>query len=109
MDTDVRLARQAKMRPILEIARDLGLPEECIELYGPHKAKIRVDALQSLGPARAKVVVVTAMTPTPLGEGKTVNTIGLSLGLNLLGKRAICTLRQPSLGPFFGVKGGAAG
>jgi formate--tetrahydrofolate ligase len=109
LDTDVRLARQAKMRPILEIARDLGLPEECIELYGPHKAKIRLDALAALGPPHAKVVVVTAMTPTPLGEGKTVNTIGLALGLNRIGKRAICALRQPSLGPFFGVKGGAAG
>jgi formate--tetrahydrofolate ligase len=109
LDTDVRIARQAKMRPILEIARDLGLPEDCIELYGPYKAKIRLDALEALGPPRAKIVVVTAMTPTPLGEGKTVNTIGLALGLNRIGKRTICALRQPSLGPFFGVKGGAAG
>jgi formate--tetrahydrofolate ligase len=109
LDTDVRIARQAKMRPIQEIAQDLGLPADCIELYGPNKAKIHLDALQVLGPPRAKVVVVTAMTPTPLGEGKTVNTIGLSLGLNRIGKRAVCALRQPSLGPFFGVKGGAAG
>ncbi|HUR38396.1 MAG TPA: formate--tetrahydrofolate ligase, partial [Planctomycetota bacterium] len=77
--------------------------------HGPHKAKIRLDAIAALGHPRAKVVVVTAMTPTPLGEGKTVNTIGLSLGLNRIGKRTICALRQPSLGPFFGVKGGAAG
>ncbi|RPH39289.1 MAG: formate--tetrahydrofolate ligase, partial [Planctomycetota bacterium] len=109
MEADVRIARQAKMRPILEIARDLGLPEDCIELHGPHKAKINLDVLPVLGPPRAKVIVVTAMTPTPLGEGKTVNTIGLSLGLNRLGKQTICALRQPSLGPFFGVKGGAAG
>ena len=109
LESDVLIARQARMRPIVEIARDLGLPEDCVELYGPHKAKIRLDVLPSLGPARAKVVVVTAMTPTPLGEGKTVNTIGLSLGLNRIGKTAICALRQPSLGPFFGVKGGAAG
>jgi formate--tetrahydrofolate ligase len=109
LEADVRIARQAKMRPILEIARDLGLPEDCIELHGPYKAKINLDALPVLGPPVAKVIVVTAMTPTPLGEGKTVNTIGLSLGLNRLGKRAICALRQPSLGPFFGVKGGAAG
>ena len=109
LDSDVLIARQARMRPILEIARDLGLPEDCVELYGPYKAKIRLDVLPSLGPPRAKVVVVTAMTPTPLGEGKTVNTIGLSLGLNRIGKTAICALRQPSLGPFFGVKGGAAG
>jgi formate--tetrahydrofolate ligase len=109
LEADVRIARQAKMRPILEIARDLGLPEDCIELHGHYKAKINLDALPVLGPPTAKVIVVTAMTPTPLGEGKTVNTIGLSLGLNRLGKRAVCAIRQPSLGPFFGVKGGAAG
>src|SRR3954470_9655878 len=109
LDTDVRIARQTKMRPILDIARDLGLPSEFVELHGPHKAKIRLDAIAALGHPRAKIVVVTAMTPTPLGEGKTVNTIGLSLGLNRIGKRTVCALRQPSLGPFFGVKGGAAG
>lgn len=109
LDTDVRIARQARMRPILEIAHELGLPSDAVEQYGPQKAKIRLSALDSLGPPRAKIVVVTAMTPTPLGEGKTVNTIGLSLGLNRIGKRAVCCLRQPSLGPFFGVKGGAAG
>jgi len=109
LEADVRIARQAKMRPILEIARDLGLPDDSIELHGPYKAKINLDVLPSLGPPTAKIIVVTAMTPTPLGEGKTVNTIGLSLGLNRLGKQTICALRQPSLGPFFGVKGGAAG
>jgi len=109
LDTDVRIARQTKMRPILDIARDLGLPVEFLELHGPHKAKIRLDAIAALGSPRAKIVVVTAMTPTPLGEGKTVNTIGLALGLNRIGKRTVCALRQPSLGPFFGVKGGAAG
>jgi len=109
LDTDVKIARQAPMRPILEIAAELGLPPSVVELYGPYKAKIRLEALSALGPARAKLVVVTAMTPTPLGEGKTVNTIGLALGLNKIGKKTICTLRQPSLGPFFGVKGGAAG
>jgi formate--tetrahydrofolate ligase len=88
LEADVRIARQAKMRPILDIARDLGLPEDCVELHGPYKAKINLDALPVLGPPTAKVIVVTAMTPTPLGEGKTVNTIGLSLGLNRLGKRA---------------------
>jgi formate--tetrahydrofolate ligase len=109
LDTDVRIARQARMKPVLEIARDLGLPADVIELHGPWKAKIRLEALDVLPPPRAKVVVVTAMTPTPLGEGKTVNTIGLALGLNRIGKKAACALRQPSLGPFFGVKGGAAG
>ncbi len=109
LDTDVRIARQARMKPVLEIARGLGLPDDVVELHGPFKAKIRLEALDALPPPRAKVVVVTAMTPTPLGEGKTVNTIGLALGLNRLGTKAVCALRQPSLGPFFGVKGGAAG
>jgi formate--tetrahydrofolate ligase len=109
LDTDVKIARQAKIRPILEVAADLGLPASAVELHGSHKAKIRLDVLPELGPPRAKIVVVTAMTPTPLGEGKTVNTIGLALGLNRIGKKTVCTLRQPSLGPFFGVKGGAAG
>ncbi|MBV8881844.1 MAG: formate--tetrahydrofolate ligase [Planctomycetaceae bacterium] len=109
LDSDVRIARQARMRPILEIAADLGLPAFVLELHGPYKAKVRLEALAELGPPRAKIVVVTAMTPTPLGEGKTVNTIGLALGLNRIGKRTVCALRQPSLGPFFGVKGGAAG
>jgi formate--tetrahydrofolate ligase len=109
LDTDVRIARQAKMLPIGDVARELGIPSPLVELHGPYKAKIRLEALGELGPPRGKVIVVTAMTPTPLGEGKTVNTIGLALGLNRIGKRAVCTLRQPSLGPFFGVKGGAAG
>jgi formate--tetrahydrofolate ligase len=109
LETDVRIARAARMRPVAEIAAELSIPDDCVELHGPYKAKIRLEALQRLGPPRAKLVVVTAMTPTPLGEGKTVNTIGLALGLNKIGRRAICTTRQPSLGPVFGVKGGAAG
>jgi formate--tetrahydrofolate ligase len=109
LETDVRIARQAPLRPILDVARDLGIPVDAVELHGTHKAKIRLDVLPRLGPPRAKLVVVTAMTPTPLGEGKTVNSIGLALGLNRLGRKAVVTLRQPSLGPFFGVKGGAAG
>ncbi len=109
LDTDIRIARQTRLRPVLDIARELGIPGDCVELHGPHKAKIRLEALSRLGPPRAKLVVVTAMTPTPLGEGKTVNSIGLSLGLNRIGKKTIVALRQPSLGPFFGVKGGAAG
>ena len=109
LDTDVRIARQARMKPVLEIARGLGLPDDVVELHGHWKAKIRLEALDALPAPRAKIVVVTAMTPTPLGEGKTVNTIGLALGLNRIGKKAVCALRQPSLGPFFGVKGGAAG
>jgi len=108
--TDFRIAKTARLKPILEIARDLGIPEKHVEQYGPHKAKIRLDVFEDL-PAepKAKYVVVTAVTPTPLGEGKTVNTIGLALGLNRIGKKAVCCLRQPSLGPVFGIKGGATG
>src|SRR5687767_1288390 len=109
LDTDVRIARQAKIRPVADLAREMGIPADCVELHGHYKAKIRLEALQALPAPRAKLVVVTAMTPTPLGEGKTVNTIGLALGLNRLGHKAICATRQPSLGPVFGVKGGAAG
>lgn len=99
-----------RLRPIVEIAEALGIPERHLELHGPYKAKIRLEVFEDLPQKpRAKYVAVTALTPTPLGEGKTVTAIGLSLGLNRLGKRAVCTLRQPSLGPFFGVKGGATG
>ena len=83
LDTDVRIARQARMRPILEIAAELGLPASLVELHGPHKAKIRLEALSELGPPRAKIVVVTAMTPTPLGEGRT--RVGESRSLGCLG------------------------
>jgi formate--tetrahydrofolate ligase len=108
---DLGLARQAKLRPIRDVARELGIPDEHLELHGPHKAKIRLELLGSLPPEgpRAKYVVVTAITPTPLGEGKTVTTIGLAMALQAAGRRSICTLRQPTLGPVFGVKGGATG
>ncbi len=107
---DYAIAREAKMRPIIEIARQLAIPDDFVEGYGRYKAKIRLDALPALeGRPLGKYVVVTAITPTPLGEGKTVNTIGLALGLNRIGKKAVCCTRQPSLGPVFGVKGGAAG
>jgi formate--tetrahydrofolate ligase len=98
------------MRPIIEIARQLAIPDEFVEGYGRYKAKVRLDALPALeGRPLGRYVVVTAITPTPLGEGKTVNTIGLALGLNRIGRKAVCCTRQPSLGPVFGVKGGAAG
>ncbi len=107
---DYAIARQAKMRPVIEIARSLGIPDDFVESYGRYKAKIGLGALGTLKDRPlGKYVVVTAITPTPLGEGKTVNTIGLALGLNRIGKRATCCTRQPSLGPVFGVKGGAAG
>lgn len=108
--TDYRIAQQAKLLPILEIAKQLGIPEKYVELYGPHKAKIRLDVFEALpSKSRAKYVVTTAITPTPLGEGKTVNTIGLALGLNHIGRKAVACLRQPSMGPVFGIKGGATG
>ncbi len=98
------------LRPVLELAAELDLRPDEVASYGPYKAKVSLAALDRL-PRRpgSKYVCITAVTPTPLGEGKTVNTIGLALGLNKIGKRAICTLRQPSMGPVFGLKGGATG
>jgi formate--tetrahydrofolate ligase len=110
MKSDLDIAQSVKLKPIVEIAESLGLSASDLELYGQYVAKIKLDALKHTQRRKAgKYIVVTAMTPTPLGEGKTVTTIGLSLGLNRIGKKAICTLRQPSLGPVFGIKGGAAG
>ncbi len=108
---DLEIARSRPLRPLLEIAtQTLGLTADDLELYGRTKAKVRLDVLRRT-PIRpqARYVVVTAVTPTPLGEGKTVHTIGISMALNRIGKRAVCTIRQPSMGPVFGVKGGAAG
>ncbi|MBI5369447.1 MAG: formate--tetrahydrofolate ligase [Planctomycetes bacterium] len=107
---DLAIARSVTMRPIADVARDLGLDEADLTPYGRHMAKVSLAALPRLeGRPLGKYVVVTAINPTPLGEGKTVTTIGLGLGLNQLGKRATVCLRQPSLGPVFGIKGGAAG
>ncbi len=107
---DYEIAKKTRMKPITEIARNLGIDESFLDLYGTYKAKVKLDVLKKLeGRPLGKYVVVTAITPTPLGEGKTVNTIGLALGLNKIGKKATSCTRQPSLGPVFGVKGGAAG
>ncbi len=110
MLSDLEIAQSAKMKHINEIAKPIGLGEDEIELYGKYKAKISLDVTKRVkdNPS-GKYIDVTAITPTPLGEGKTVNTIGLSLGLNKIGKKVITTIRQPSLGPVFGIKGGAAG
>lgn len=98
------------LRPITEIAAQCNIPEAYVLPYGKHVAKIDLAIIQAnKNQPQGKLVLVTAITPTPLGEGKTVNTIGLSEGLNYLGKKAIACIRQPSLGPVFGVKGGAAG
>ncbi len=109
--SDLEIARSVRPRPILEVARDLGLRDDEIELYGPAKAKVTLAAIERLEAERprGKYVVVTAITPTPLGEGKSTTTVGLAQGLNHIGKKAAVDIRQPSLGPVFGIKGGAAG
>ena len=110
MESSLEIARRAQLRPVSEIAHELGLLPDEYELYGPHKAKVRPNALQRLaGTPDGREIVVTAINPTPLGEGKTTTTIGLAQGLNRIGVRAAATIRQPSLGPVFGLKGGAAG
>ncbi|HXG40916.1 MAG TPA: formate--tetrahydrofolate ligase [Candidatus Limnocylindrales bacterium] len=109
--SDLEIARSVRPRPIRELAAELGLGSDEIEEYGPYKAKVRLEAIARLEASRprGKYVVVTAITPTPLGEGKTTTTIGLAQGLNRIGRRAAVCIRQPSLGPVFGIKGGAAG
>jgi len=109
--SDLDIARLARPRPIVDVAAELGLREDEIELYGSVKAKVRLEAIVRLESERprGKYVVVTAINPTPLGEGKTTTTIGLAQGLNRIGRKAAATIRQPSLGPVFGIKGGAAG
>lgn len=109
MKTDLEIAREAKLRPIVDVAADMGIPEKFVEPRGHGMAKIPLDALDEMGPPRAKYVLVTAVNPTPFGEGKTTVSVGLAQGFTRLGKQAVLTLRQPSLGPTFGIKGGAAG
>lgn len=107
---DLEISRSVPLRPLLEVAEVLGLQESDLEFYGSAKAKVKLDVLnRSNVDAKAKYVVVTAVSPTPLGEGKTVHTVGLSQALNRIGKRTCCVIRQPSMGPVFGIKGGAAG
>ena len=108
--SDIEIARAANMRPIPEIAAKLGLPDDALEPYGRTKAKIALDRVPGLvGRPDGKLILVTAMTPTPAGEGKTTTTVGLGDGLNRIGRKAVMCLREPSLGPCFGQKGGAAG
>jgi formate--tetrahydrofolate ligase len=109
--TDLEIARSVKHRPIIDVAHDLGLRDEEIELYGSAKAKITLEGIERLETERprGKYVVVTGMSPTPLGEGKSTTTVGLAQGLNKIGRKAAVCIRQPSLGPVFGIKGGAAG
>src|SRR4051812_45002785 len=108
--SDIEIARQAKMKPIREVAGKLNIAEEHLIPYGHTKAKVSMDFVKSLrGKADGKLILVTAINPTPAGEGKTTTTVGLGDGLNRIGKKAIICLREPSLGPCFGTKGGAAG
>lgn len=110
MKSDLEIAQEARLLPVIEIARRLGLTEDDLDLYGKYKAKIHLDVMDRLaGRPDGKYVTVTAITPTPLGEGKTTTALGLGMALNSLGHRTINTLRQPSMGPTFGIKGGAAG
>ncbi len=108
--TDIEIAQKATMKPIIEIGKNLGIGEEHLESYGHYKAKVSLKYLDSL-PARkfSKLILVTAISPTPAGEGKTTTTVGLGDGLRRIGKDALICLREPSLGPIFGMKGGAAG
>lgn len=110
MLTDVEIAQSASMLPIKEIAQKVGLDEDDLELYGKYKAKISLEAINKLkNQEDGKLILVTAINPTPAGEGKTTTMIGLSQALNKLGKKSVVAMREPSLGPCFGVKGGAAG
>lgn len=106
--TDIEIAQAAPMLPIEEIAQQIGLKKDMLESYGRYKAKVDIHALKDL-PRKAKLILVTAISPTPAGEGKTTTSVGLADALNRLGKKTIVCLREPSLGPVFGVKGGAAG
>ena len=108
--SDLEIARGANLRPLTDIATEAGIPVEMLEPYGAGAAKISLDAIEALADRpRARYVVVTAITPTPLGEGKTTTTVGLGQGFGHINKRATIAIRQPSLGPTFGIKGGAAG
>ena len=110
MKSDIEIARASTMKPIVDIASNIGIPQDSVLNYGKYKAKISLDFIKTLEQnPDGKLILVTAMTPTPAGEGKTTTTVGLGDGLNAIGKKAIVCLREPSLGPCFGMKGGAAG
>ncbi len=109
MPTDLEIARGANLRRIEDIAEEMGIPSDSVEHHGREMAKISLSAIDQMGPPRAKYVLVTATNPTPLGEGKTTIAVGLAQGFKHIDRQAVVTLRQPSLGPTFGIKGGAAG
>lgn len=109
MLSDIEIANSCEMRPIGEIAKAAGIEEKYVEQYGKYKAKIDLSVFDSIKKPNGKLVLVTAISPTPAGEGKTTTTIGLADGIKRLGKNVSVALREPSLGPVFGIKGGAAG
>jgi len=110
LKSDIQIAQEAKMQPIIEIAKQLGLDKDDLELYGNYKAKLKLDVFNERKDTEdSKLVLVTAMTPTPAGEGKTTTTVGLGQALNQRDKKAMIAIREPSLGPTMGIKGGAAG
>ena len=108
MKTDIEIAQEAKMKPITQIAAQLGLEDESVIPYGRYKAKIDHRLIHN-AKKQGKLILVTAISPTPAGEGKTTTSVGLADAMNALGKKTMLCLREPSLGPVFGVKGGAAG
>ena len=108
MKSDIEISQAARIEPIQEVCGRYGIDDEFVDRYGKYKAKLSLELIKQRQ-AKGKYVLVTAITPTPLGEGKTVTTVGLSMALNQIGKSAACAIRQPSLGPTFGIKGGAAG
>jgi formate--tetrahydrofolate ligase len=108
--SDIEIAQNAKMKPIVEVASSIGIHDDELELYGPYKAKVTRGLWERIKDRPdGKLILVTAITPTPAGEGKTTTSVGLGQGLAAIGKKAMIALREPSLGPSFGVKGGAAG
>ena len=109
MLTDIEIAQATTPKHITEIAEKAGVPESYLELYGSNKAKVDYNLLVDQPHDAGKLILVTAINPTPAGEGKTTTTVGLADALSILGKNVVVALREPSLGPVFGVKGGAAG
>ena len=109
MKTDIEIAQECMMEPITKVAEKAGIPEEYLEQYGKYKAKIDYNFLKKSDKEDGKLILVTAINPTPAGEGKTTTTVGLADALQRMGKKPMVALREPSLGPVFGMKGGAAG
>ena len=105
MESDLEIARRAELRPITNVAESIGIESDDLQLHGPSIAKVSWSRLREVDESRrGKLILVTSVNPTPFGEGKTVTTIGLNQGLNRIGKRACCVIREPSMGPVFGIK-----